>query len=78
MSDDYYKGLCDVLNQTLERATAEIRELRAEKKQLLSDLNSVPVEMWELQERVTCLELQVRSLGAHPVTAFDGDGKETK
>jgi hypothetical protein len=70
---DFYEGIADVLTRTLKEATADIERLRRINAQLLKDLNAVPVEMWELQEKVTSLELQVKSLGGTPVTSHDGD-----
>ena len=58
---DFNEGMLDYLQTALKAAVDEVNRLRRINEQLLSDLNAVPVEMWELQERVTCLELQLAS-----------------
>jgi hypothetical protein len=58
----FYQNMVDYfLQDALKMAVAEVTRLRTENEQLLADLNAVPVEMWELQEKVTSLELQLAS-----------------
>lgn len=58
---DFHNGMIDCLQASLTAAVAEVNRLRAANKTLRADLEAVPVEMWELQEQVTSLELQLAS-----------------
>ena len=53
--------MLDYLQTAFKAAVNEVNRLRRINEQLLADLNAVPVEMWELQEQVTYLELQLAS-----------------
>ena len=53
---DFHNGMIDYLQTALKFSVDEVNRLRRENAQQLADLNAVPVEMWELQEKVTSLE----------------------
>ena len=59
--DDFNEGMVEYLQTALKMAVEEVNRLRGENATLRADLSAVPVEMWELQERVTSLELLLAS-----------------
>ena len=62
---DFNEGMVEYLQTVLKMAVEEVNRLRRENATLLADLSAVPVEMWELQERVTSLELLLASANPH-------------
>lgn len=70
---DFDLGMFDCLQASLKAAVDEVNRLRRTNKQLLADLNAVPVEMWVLQEQVTSLELQLASLRSIDRTKAKGE-----
>lgn len=60
--DDYYKGLCDTLIQTLELATQQKRDLLAEIKELRAVIRERDPDLWALSEENQALQMQLASL----------------
>lgn len=62
MSDDFYKGLCDVHLMTMEKMNGKIARLRSEVRSLNKQLADQAPAMWEQQEIITALELRIASM----------------
>lgn len=61
--DDYYEGLCDVLNQALKEATRQRDAQRREIAALRQELRERDPDLWALAEENQSLRMRLTSMG---------------